>query len=228
MKRQTWRWWVMAAAVIGVSGCRSTRLDIHTYPGPVPQEGSAKILGLPLMGGGAQLDAAGRRQREQEIDESLGRRWESRYVPISEVRTAHKELLLPWAKGMVGNCDLAARLRINAAQCRALGLAAGCRYAVLPTIGRCASTEANVLNIGYVIPAGMVIIVGSMPVFLGQYEIEDMPVCTMALIDLEEATVVSEALLATRDKKIDPFAAYPEALINGIIRADRILQARKP
>lgn len=227
MNRQRGILFGMIGLAVSLSSCRSTRLETYAPKNSAPYEFSGKILGLPLMGGGRQLDASARRQREQEIDESLGRRWESRFVPISEARASHKDLLIPWVRGMIGDYDLAARLRINARLSEALGKASGCRYAVLPTIGRCASDEANILTIGYVIPAGMVIIYGDMPVFLGKYEIEDMPICTMTLIDLKESKVISEAMLITRDKKLDPFSIYPEALINGIIRCERIQQGRK-
>ncbi|MEI6515404.1 MAG: hypothetical protein WCO77_05460 [bacterium] len=218
------------AVVAGVSlsqcGCRTTLLESYAPPKSGRCQSTEKILGLPPLAGGIQISAPFRQNLELELDKVLAERWGAQYVPLSQGKQSCQALLAKWTTQMSCDYDLAARLRVNASLCQDLAQASGCRYAILPTVGRCNSDAANILNVTYVIPAGLVIIVGNVPIFLGKYQANDMSVCTMTLLDLKEGAVISEAAMASRDKMSESGAAYPGALINAIGRSAKIKQRK--
>ncbi len=217
-----------AMLIVATVGCRSAHYQGYIPPGQGTYAPSARVLGLPILGNGTNLTAESRAEMEARIDSGLTNVWASRYTPIAQIRRKQPELMKEWVGQMAGSYDLSVRLAVHSNLCRRVMESSGCRYAVLPTYGACSVSRATELNIMYVIPAGPMVIYGSVPIFIGEYPGGRIPASTLQIIDLQAGKVMSEEHFAAYKEFDDPLAKeFPPVLLRGVGGISRRLQTKE-
>lgn len=211
---------VCACLLAGMLGCKSSHYSSFLPDNKIPYDGSAHIVGLPLLGNGVELTADCRNRMEMQIDQSLSKQWKARYVPIASLRQEHGLLADGWASQMACNYDLSVWLQGHTNLCRNIMQASGCRYAVVPTLGSCSCRKATSFTEFYIIPAGPVIVYGSLPVAFWEYPGGKNTFFTMVLVDLEQGVTAAEEAMGVKTDLDQATLPVPGAMMDGLKRMD--------
>ncbi len=188
-----------------VSACSSKYMYVSKSDDAVSPSPSEKILGLPIMFHPMQQSDECITKSENDIDKKLTGVWKGDYVPISASKTLYREQIEILLSIFTPNQDTSMRinsetlLKKGRQVCALLKEKTGCRYAVLPHCIKREFLSQTVIDVGYFIPAGPIIIYGSLPLPLSDKK-DELPLYMLSLIDLEMNKVVTEVVYA---KKID-------------------------
>ena len=209
-----------ALLVVGMTGCKSSHYSSFLPEQKTPYDGSARIVGLPLLGNGVEVTASGQNRMEAQIDKSLSGLWKTRYMPIAQVRQEQGVLAESWTNQMTCNYDLSVWLQGHPSLCRNIMQISGCRYAIVPTLGSSSKHKATTLIEIYVIPVFIVIICGAIPVAHWEYPSGKSTFFSMVLVDLDQEAIVAEETIGIKKELDQASLSIPGALMKEMKRID--------
>jgi hypothetical protein len=200
---------VAGSVALAMTGCGTKNAFSYRAPfEPLPPTTQA-IVGLPLTVQNATLTPAQCAAMEREIDAAMQAAFGAQYRPITATRGTLQEMAEPIAAGLASPVGCRLLLENQRTNLASLAAASGCRYALVPQlVGHEASAQWG-FDVFYVIPVGYIILVGHVPFPVGALSVEHMPVYTVALIDLEKASVAAEEVYAWKTDLADESLTFP-------------------
>lgn len=211
--------WIITLFVCG--GCSSKHYYSFKPEQPVSIMASEKIVGFPLLHTGIENQGECVLESEKEIDEELMDIWEDQYIPISISREKYSDVLEPVLFSLSNDPEYhfnvipSLTFKIHDDVCKQLMEETGCRYAVVPQIISKDSTTQTIINVGWFVPAGPIVVYGSFPLTVG-LNADALPVFTLTLIDLTTREIIAQEVLASKTNLNKDSIEYPTTLIDKI------------